>query len=85
MGGCSNLTVNEESEEIIYNATFSKTIYNYYETYTLGTDFNSVSVTLDWNNVGEAPEVEACANSSNAYRKLPNYLITMGVISLAYR
>ncbi|VDL58068.1 unnamed protein product [Hymenolepis diminuta] len=54
------MTVDKENDQIIYNATFSKTANKKYETYMLKTLFTFVSVTLDWDNVGEAPEVKAC-------------------------
>ncbi|VUZ40586.1 unnamed protein product [Hymenolepis diminuta] len=59
-GACGDLIVDKVDGLIIYNATFHKALNKNYETYTWGTASRQVSVTLDWNNMGEAPEVKAC-------------------------
>ncbi|VUZ40592.1 unnamed protein product [Hymenolepis diminuta] len=80
-GECANLIVDEASSLIIFNATFTKTDGNDYQSFTWGRKYDVISVNLDWTNTGEAPEVKACniqgeqTTTSNAYRNMESYLV----------
>ncbi|VUZ57800.1 unnamed protein product [Hymenolepis diminuta] len=56
-GECGNLTVDKKNDLVMYNAALFKT-NKMYETYALSNDLSIISVTLDWYETGEAPEVK---------------------------
>ncbi|VDL58145.1 unnamed protein product [Hymenolepis diminuta] len=62
---CGTLIVDKDNGLIIYNATISKPTDKNFETLLWVNRANEISVTLDWTNSGEAPEVKACGKSDD--------------------
>ncbi|VUZ44951.1 unnamed protein product [Hymenolepis diminuta] len=72
-----NLTVDSENDQLIYNATISKLTNKNFETIEWKTVSDSITVTLDWDHKGEAPEVKACGSLKSSLLRPPpeNHLL----------
>ncbi|KAM3171601.1 hypothetical protein ACTXT7_016294 [Hymenolepis weldensis] len=65
---CDNLIKDIANDQLIYNATISKRSDKNFESLEWGTVSDFITVTLDWDHKGEAPEVKACSLSNEPNR-----------------
>ncbi|EUB54230.1 hypothetical protein EGR_10910 [Echinococcus granulosus] len=58
--GCKDMTIDEAQNRMIFKVTISRDSNEDYVTYSWGPPAKPLTVTLDWNREGEAPEVAEC-------------------------